>query len=106
VTDAAPQTTASALAPSPGASSVCSPAQRCLFAGLKPLQKLQPGSSSNSSTVHGTAHAATPEAVDRVAVDRWLQAMEMRHGPSTPGGEVSGEAALPPPAFVVLQLLG
>lgn len=106
VPDAATQaaaSTAAAAAPSPGAASLCSPAQRCLFGGHNPSRSLQPGSSSSScSTVHGV----TPGAVDRVAVDRWLHTMEARLAAASPASEVAGDAELPPPAFVVLQLLG
>lgn len=108
VPDAATQAAAStaaaaAAAPSPGAASLCSPAQRCLFGGHNPSRSLQPGSSSSScSTVHGV----TPGAVDRVAVDRWLHTMEARLAAASPASEVAGDAELSPPAFVVLQLLG
>jgi hypothetical protein len=99
VHDAAVQPVASTAAPSPGAGGLISPAQRCLFGGPKPGDELQSGSSS-------VARGITPDVVDRVAVDRWLQVMEARHAPCTPGSEGTAEAAVPPPAFVVLQLLG
>jgi hypothetical protein len=66
----------------------------------------QPGSSSSSNSNSSIMHGATPDAVDRVTVDRWLQTMESRHASSSPNGAVMGKAEIPPPAFVVLQLLG
>jgi hypothetical protein len=103
VLDAAVPSVASTVAPSPSASGLCSPAQRCLFAGLKPGEELHPSSGSSSSSV---ARGVTPDMVDRVAVDRWLHVMEARQAPCTRGSEETAEADVPPPAFVVLQLLG
>jgi hypothetical protein len=105
VLDAAAPTAASIAAPSPGAGGLCSPAQRCLFAGLKPGDELQPDSSCSSSS-SSVARGVTPDVVDRVTVDRWLQGMEARQAPCTRGGKATAEADVPPPAFVVLQLLG
>jgi hypothetical protein len=100
VLDPAVPSVASTVAPSPSARGLCSPAQRCLFAGLKPGEEQHPGSSSS------VGRGVTPDVVDRVAVDRWLHGMEARQAPCTRSSEDAAEADVPPPAFVVLQLLG
>lgn len=104
VSEAAAPAAESTAAPSPGAGSLCSPAQRCLFRLSKPSGALQLSSTGSSSS--SIAQGATPDAVDRVAVQRWLQTMEAPHTPCSPEREGTGKVELPPPAFVVLQLLG